>query len=65
MLGSERVLVALNAGSTLRHIRFSIKGLGWEDGRIVRNLLGQQEYIVSGESLLVSLQPWSGIWVHG
>lgn len=63
-LGSERVLVALNAGPTQRHLRFSVKGLGWEDGRIVRNLLGQQEYIVSGDSLLVSLQPWSGVWIH-
>ena len=63
-LGRECVLVALNAGATQRHIRFSIKALGWEDGRIVRNLLGQQEYIVSGDSLLVSLAPWSGVWIH-
>ena len=63
-LGRECVLVALNAGATQRHIRFSIKALGWEDGRIVRNLLGQQEYIVSGDSLLVSLAPWSGVWIY-
>ena len=64
-LGSERVVIALNGGPTQRHIRFSIKGLGWEDGRIVRNLLGQQEYIVSGDSLLVSLPPWGGVWIYG
>ncbi|MFU8774056.1 MAG: alpha-amylase family glycosyl hydrolase, partial [Anaerolineales bacterium] len=63
MLGDSSVLVAINASSTRRHVRFNVLDLNWGDGRIVRNLLGKEEYIVSEGSLAVSLPPWGGLWV--
>jgi hypothetical protein len=63
-LGDDRVLVALNASPTLRHLHVPVTGLGWEDGRILRNLLGREEYLVSGDSLTISLPPWSSAWIH-
>ncbi|MBE0409529.1 MAG: glycoside hydrolase family 13 protein [Anaerolineales bacterium] len=63
MLGDSSVLVAINASSTRRHVRFNVLDLNWGDGRIVRNLLGKEEYIVSEGRLAVSLPPWGGLWV--
>lgn len=62
-LGYESILVLLNFGPTRRHLHVPVEGLAWDDGRIVRDLLGREEYIVSGDSLTVTLQPWSGVWV--
>lgn len=62
-LGMETVLVVLNASPTHRNLRIPIADLRWEDGRIVRNLLGREEYFVSKEGLPVSLSPWSGVWI--
>ncbi len=61
ILGDESVLVAMNFGNTRRHLRIPIQALDWSDGKIVRNLIGDGEYIVSGTELPVSLDPWSGI----
>ncbi|MEA3351499.1 MAG: glycoside hydrolase family 13 protein [Chloroflexota bacterium] len=63
VLGDEVVLVVLNASSSRRHLRLPVDALGWNDGRIVRDLLGTKEYIVSGDELIVTLKPWGGIWV--
>jgi cyclomaltodextrinase / maltogenic alpha-amylase / neopullulanase len=62
-LGDDAVLVVLNASAAQRHLRLPIKELGWRDGLILHNLLGFEEYIVSGESLVVSVPPWGGVWI--
>ena len=62
-LGDEIVLVAMNASASKRHLRLPVNSLGWPDGRILCNLLGSEEYIVSGDELVVTLQPWSGVWI--
>ena len=63
-LGDEKVLVALNASPTNRHLRVPVGDLGWTDGRIVRSLLGQEEYIVEGNTVVIHLPPWGGAWVR-
>lgn len=63
ILGDEKILVVMNAGPTRRHMRISVGELGWLDGRILRNVLGEGEYLVSGDSVLIRLQPWSGVLV--
>ena len=62
-LGDKAVLVVLNASAAQRHLRLPVKELGWKDGLILHNLLGFEEYIVSGDNLVVSVPPWSGVWV--
>jgi cyclomaltodextrinase / maltogenic alpha-amylase / neopullulanase len=62
-LGDQSVLVALNASPTPRILRLPIAGLRWEDGRILRNLLGVEEYIVAGDMVVVNLPPWGCAWV--
>jgi cyclomaltodextrinase len=62
-LGDEALLVVLNASAAQRHLRLPVKELGWRDGLILHNLLGFEEYIVSGDNLVVSVPPWSGIWI--
>lgn len=62
-LGEETIVAVLNASPVQRHLRLPVAGLGWEDGRILRNLLGKEEYFVAGEEVAISLLPWSGAWV--
>lgn len=63
LLGDEKVLVVMNASPTLRHLRLPVANLGWRDGQILHNRLGREEYLVSGDHLLVTLFPWSGVWI--
>lgn len=62
-LGQSKILVVMNASPTRRSLRIDIGELGWSDGRIVRNLLGREEYIVSGDSLNISISAWGGQWI--
>jgi glycosidase len=62
-LGDEAVLVVLNASDSRRFLRLSVEELGWRDGRIVHDLLGAEEYIVSGDEVVVTLDPWSSAWL--
>ncbi len=63
-LGVEQVVIALNASSTHRTIRIPVEGLNMPDGQIVHNLVGAGEYFISGTTLTVSLEPWSGAWLQ-
>jgi cyclomaltodextrinase / maltogenic alpha-amylase / neopullulanase len=60
-LGAEKALIAMNNSSTRRHLHLPVASLGWNDGRIMHNLLEFGEYIVSGDELVVTLEPWSGM----
>lgn len=62
-LGDEKLVVALNASPTRRMLRLPVADLGWKDGQIIHNLLGPGEYLVSGDTLSVSLTPCSGLWL--
>lgn len=62
-LGTESVVVAINAGASRRHVRLPVEKLGWKDGRIVESLLSREEFIVSGNELVITIQPWSGLWI--
>lgn len=62
-LGDEVVLVLINASSTRRHYHLPVQDLRWADGRIVKNLLNSQEFIISGDELGITADPWSGYWI--
>jgi len=61
-LGERVVLIAMNGSPSRRHLRLPVGDM-WSDGRIVRDLLWGEEYIVSGDQLVLTLQPWSGVWI--
>jgi cyclomaltodextrinase / maltogenic alpha-amylase / neopullulanase len=63
-LGDEAILVVINASAAQRHLRLPVKELGWKDGLILHNLLGFEEYIVSGDNLVVSVPPWGSVWIE-
>jgi cyclomaltodextrinase len=63
IIGAESLLVTLNASGTRRNYTLNVKDLGWTDGRIVRDLLSCEEYIVSGSELHLSMDPWTGSWI--
>ncbi len=60
-LGQEKMLVVMNASPTRRTIRVPVGELGFEDGRILHNLIGEGDYIVAGVDLPLSLPAWGGV----
>jgi cyclomaltodextrinase len=62
-LGDEVVMIALNGSSAGGTLRLPIVEFGWKDGRIVRDLLGSEEYIVSGDHLVIKVEPWGVLWI--
>jgi glycosidase len=62
-LGESRLVVAINASATRRQVRLNAHQIGWRDGLIITNLLTSEQYFVSGDSLTITLQPWSGAWL--
>jgi len=63
ILGDESVLVFLNASSARRSFRIPVINLGWSDGRIVQDLLTNQEFIITGTELILNVKPWTGLWI--
>jgi cyclomaltodextrinase / maltogenic alpha-amylase / neopullulanase len=63
-LGDEVVLMAINASASPRHLKLPVSSLGWKDGRIVCDLMGSEEFIVSGDELTLTLPPWNSVWLH-
>jgi cyclomaltodextrinase / maltogenic alpha-amylase / neopullulanase len=62
-LGYESLLTILNASGTRRNLKISVADLLWADGRIIRDLLSDQEFIVSGTDVNISVEPWSVLWI--
>lgn len=61
VLGDEILVVALNASNTRRNLHIPVETINWQDGRIVHNQLGEGEFIVAGNDLLVNIEPWNGL----
>ena len=64
ILADEAILVIINASPNRRQLRLPVSALNWSDERIVRNLLGKEEHIISASALDVQLPAWSGVWLH-
>ena len=63
LLGAENVLVVANASGVKRHCHLPVAALGWEDGRIVRDMLGGAEGIVAGDTLHWDILPHQVVWL--
>ncbi len=63
ILGGESVLIVLNANPAPRNFRLNVEKLGWNEGRVVKNLLGIEEYGVNAKELLINIPGWSTIWI--
>lgn len=64
-LGDQAVVVVLNPNPTRRTLRLKVGALGYKDGHILRDLLGVEEWIVSGDRITLSLPAMSGVWLSG
>ena len=62
-LENETILMVINPSGETRHLSITVKELGWEDGKTVRDLLTDIHYQVSGEIVEMSLSPWNGVMV--
>ena len=62
-LADEHIMVALNASPSAQTLSLPVSAVKWEEGRVVRNLVGRDEYRVAGEKLAVRLPAWSGAWL--
>ena len=64
VLADESILAVINASPTRRELRLPVSALNWSDERIVHNLFGKEEYVISASSVEVLLPAWSGVWLH-
>lgn len=62
-LGLESILITVNASSVRRQLRLPVSALGWPEGRIVHHLLGDEEWIISGKELTLTIPAWSVYWI--
>ena len=62
-LDDETTLIFINASENTQNFILPIEKFGWQDGRIVRDLYTNQEFIVSGAELNITIEPWSGFWI--
>lgn len=62
-LGREAILVAMNAGPEAQALRLPAAELGFEEGQVLRNWLGGEEYRISGGYLAETLPAWGGAWI--
>lgn len=64
-MGEESLLTIMNASGTRRNFKVQVSDLNWKDGRIINDLLSNQEFIVAGTEVNISVEPWSVLWVSG
>ena len=64
VLGGNAILIASNGSSAKASVRISTSHVGWRDGQIVHNLLGNDEFIVAGDELHITLPPQSCLWIN-
>jgi cyclomaltodextrinase len=62
-IGDEIIIFAMNASSEKADQQLPTDRLGWGEGQVVTDLLGGEEFLVSEGSILLSLPPWSGVWL--
>lgn len=63
-LERSHILVILNASSSPTSARIPVAGLGLENGRVLKDLLGGQEISVSEDELQITLNAHSGVYLR-
>ncbi len=60
----EKIMVIMNASPDEQEFCVTIDPIGWEDGRVIHDLITpEKQYIVSKRCFNVILPPWGGTWV--
>ncbi len=62
-LGEEKVVVVMNASGQEHEVHPAVQSIGWTDGQVVKDLLTNREYTVSGEKVSLKLPAHSGVWL--
>ena len=63
VMDNENTLIIINASENKQNFNLPVEKLDWKDGRIVRNLYTNQEFMVSGKGLNITIDAWSGFWI--
>ena len=60
----EKVLILMNASETELKLTLDVKMIGWEDGRIVGDLIDpDKQAVISNSTLEIILPAWGGVWL--
>jgi len=60
----DQVLVIMNASSKEQSINIRTDEFGWEDGKMVKNLiLPTEEFTITNHTFEITLPPWGGVWL--
>jgi glycosidase len=60
----DKVLVIMNASASKLNPKISVEKIGWEDGRIVNDLVtSARHYKITNGSIELVLPAWGGVWL--
>jgi glycosidase len=60
----DKVVIIMNSSATDLKAVVNIEEVGWEDGRIIRDLItGKEQTAIANHSIEISLPGWGGIWL--
>ncbi len=60
----EQVLVIMNASPKQQSFHMNLKAIGWDEGRVLSDLVfPQKQYTISNQALEIILPAWGGIWL--
>lgn len=62
-MGEDKVIVAINATGRARQINIPCSNLGWNEGKVVQNLISREKFTIVSGKLPLNLPPWSGAWI--
>jgi cyclomaltodextrinase len=63
-LPGEKLAIVMNASASEAELTIQIQQTGWEDGRVVKNLLApNMEFRISNQAIHLRLAAWEGIWL--
>ncbi len=62
-LGTEQILVIMNASAEARQVNIPIAQIGWGKGQMARSLLTGSEFKLENGFISIRLEPWSGDWL--
>jgi cyclomaltodextrinase len=60
----DKVLVIMNSSATEAVVCIDVNPIGWEDGRIVKDLISSEKhYAIINRSVEITLPAWGGTWL--
>ena len=60
----DKVLIIMNASAFELKISIDVEKIGWEDGRVISDLItSEKQHTITNQSVEIHLPAWGGVWL--